>query len=366
MIGFLGTVNRSIVIGALALAMATGCGDDSNADGADSDVADSGTTVVVTTEAPTSDSASSSGTTAADETADSGSDSSSGGPMKGCWDDLPVGESEVFYQGFTDGSEGLAFGVDGNLYATTIVGGVGTVWQLDAEGTAVEYASLPTALGLAPLRDGGFIVASFGEANMADGAVYHLDPRGTPSEIATGIDSPNFVTITPSGDALISDDFDTRVFLVDLAGNVTTAIADVPSPNGMAYGPNGEYFYVASTFTAEGQLTRFEVDEAGLPIEESGVEILQLGPGSTPDGIAVDEDGYVYVGANLLGEIWRVDGSVDTLVEGELVADELGTPASLAFGNGPGFDPCSIYMTQLFADRVLRVSVGAEGAPLYR
>ncbi len=40
------------------------------------------------------------------------------------------------------------------------------------------------------------------------------------------------------------------------------------------------------------------------------------------------------------------------------------TPSSLAFGRGDGFDPCSVYVTQLFGSRILRVALGAEGAPL--
>jgi sugar lactone lactonase YvrE len=133
----------------------------------------------------------------------------------------------------------------------------------------------------------------------------------------------------------------------------------------MAYSPDGSLFYVASTFTPEGQLTRYEVGADGMPIEATGVEILQLGMASTPDGIAVDANGWVYVAANLRGEIWRVDGAATELQEGELVANELGFPASLAFGRGPGFDPCSLYFTQLQNDTLQRVAVGVAGAPLY-
>jgi gluconolactonase len=133
----------------------------------------------------------------------------------------------------------------------------------------------------------------------------------------------------------------------------------------MAYSPDGSVFYVASTFTPQGQLTRYEVGPDGMPIEATGVEILQLGMASTPDGIAVDANGWVYVAANLRGEIWRVDGAATELQQGELVADELGFPASLAFGRGSGFDPCSLYVTQLENDTLQRVGVGVAGAPLY-
>ncbi|MCA9652789.1 MAG: SMP-30/gluconolactonase/LRE family protein [Myxococcales bacterium] len=296
---------------------------------------------------------------------DEGSDGSSTTGELGCLGDLGFGEVEVFYDGFTGGSEGIAFGADGDLYVTTSDMGDGIVWRLDEAAALSEHAAVPSALGLAGRGDGSLVVASIGVNGMPDGAVYVVDAAGVASELATGIDSPNFVTIAPDGSALVSDDFDTRVFRVAPDGMVSVAIADVPSPNGMAYSPDGAWLYVASTFSADGQLTRYEVDGDGMPIEASAVEILHLGPGSTPDGIAVDEDGRVYVAANLFGEIWRVDGAAPEVVEGELVAEGLGSPASLAFGRGPGFDPCSIYVTQLFGDRVLRVGVGMMGAMLY-
>lgn len=299
-------------------------------------------------------------TAATDATTDGSSGApTTGGAQDGCWTDLAVGETQVFYKGFADGSEGVAFGVDGLLYVTART----DVWRLDAMGQATVFATMPSPLGLAPLADGGFIVASIGANKAPDGAVYRLAADGTPTILASGIDDPNFVTILPDGSALVSDDFDTRVFHVTLDGQVTTAL-NVDSPNGMAYSPDGARLYVASTFTQDAQLTRYDVDAAGLPIEASALEILHLGPGATPDGIAVSEDDHVYVAANLAGEIWRVPGASDGLQAGERVA-EMPYPASLAFGRGPGFDPCSLYVTQLLDDGVIRVAVGVRGAPLY-
>lgn len=293
------------------------------------------------------------------------SESGETGDPEACWTDLAFGEQEVFYQGFTGGSEGIAFGIDGLLYVTTTEAGDGTVWRLDAQAEVGEFAKVPYALGLGARADGSFVVASIGELELADGAVWVVDADGAASELATGIASPNFVTIAPDGSALVSDDTDTRVFRVGPDGAVSVVLEQVESPNGMAYAPDGAHLYVASTFTPLGQLTRYEVDAEGMPIEASAVEILQLGPLTTPDGIAVDADGMVYVAANVPGQVWRVDGDADGVQPGELVAEGLGSPASLAFGRGPGFDPCSIYLTQLFGDRVIRVAIGTPGTAPY-
>lgn len=305
---------------------------------------------------------SSSSTGGADESESSAS--STGVPSR-CWDDLEVGAVETVYDGFEGGSEGIAFSADGALVVTTLEGEMGTLWRLSADGEASPFAMLPHALGLAPRSDGGFVVASIGELMAPDGAVYEVDAAGTASLLAEGIDSPNFVALTPGGTALVSDDFDTRVFHVAADGTVTTAIEDVPSPNGIAYSPSGDALFVASTFSLNGELTRYEVDGEGLPIEETAAQIMHTGPGSANDGVAVDVLGNVYVLANLPGEIWRVDGAATELTEGELVVQGLESPASMAFGRGDDFDPCSGYVTELFGTRVVRVVLGVEGAPLY-
>ncbi|MGB1016094.1 MAG: SMP-30/gluconolactonase/LRE family protein [Nannocystaceae bacterium] len=282
---------------------------------------------------------------------------------RGCWVDLAVGEHEVLSEQFTGGSEGIAFGADGRLFVSSDE----RVWTLSATGERTEFTAIPSAIGIARRSNNGLYVASLGEIDpkIIDGGVYVVEADGTTSLLVDGIASPNFAAVTPSGDVLISDDFDTRVFLVTAEGGVSEAISDVPSPNGMAYSPDGAHLFVASTFTADGQLTKFDTDMSGLPIEDTAREIMHLGVASTPDGIAVDADGMVYVAANIPGEIWRVDGSVDTLTEGELVASGVANPASLAFGEGGGFDPCSLYVTQLDGARIHRVSVGAPAGLIY-
>lgn len=276
-----------------------------------------------------------------------------------CWDDLAVGEFEVFYDGFVENSEGITFGNDGRLYVSS----GDTVFALGADAEPSEFATVPTALGLAPTTD-GLIVAAIGESTSAaeiDGSVWHVSGSGETTMIVDGIASPNFVTMMPDGSALISDDFDTRVFRVTRDGDVTEAIVDIGSPNGMAYTPDGQFLVVASTFTPDGEVTRIPVDADGVPQADGWERIAELGAGATLDGLAIDVEGNTYVAANLRHQIVRIPAAGG---DPEIVGEGLGTPASLAFGNGDGFDPCSIYSTQLFGRQILRTSIGIEGAPL--
>jgi hypothetical protein len=89
---------------------------------------------------------------------------------------------------------------------------------------------------------------------------------------------------------------------------------------------------------------------------------FEVGAGATLDGVAVDAQDRIYVAANVCGQILRVNG-VGTGAP-ETFATGLRTPASLAFGAAPGFDPCSLYVTELLGQRVWRIAVGAPAAPL--
>ncbi|MFN3198219.1 MAG: SMP-30/gluconolactonase/LRE family protein [Bradymonadia bacterium] len=289
-------------------------------------------------------------------------------PGDGCWDDLSPGEVEIFYDGFPTGieggSEGVSFGADGRLY----VGSAGTLWAFGPDGGEPEaFAEVPDLIGFAPAGD-GFVVASFGPSSaedVTDGVVYSVSAAGEVTPLATDLFNPNFVAMMPDGSALVSDASSTRIIRVATDGSVSEVIGDVPSPNGMAYSPEGDALYVASTFTPEGQVTRFAVDADGLPLADDRSEIAALGAGFTLDGVAVGASGAVYVAANVKHALWKLTpGEAGAPFEAALFAEGARNPASLAFGAGEGFDPCSVYVTQLFGSAVYRVAIGEPGAPL--
>lgn len=280
-------------------------------------------------------------------------------PRPACMGDEEPGTVTVFYDGFR-GSEGIAFGQDGLLYVTADK----ALWRFDADGTPTQLGTGPSPIGLAP-ADGGMWMADLGVSTVPaviDGSVWFYSDDDGLVQVADGIASPNFALTLPDGSVLVSDDFDTRVWRVTRAGDVSEVLNDIASPNGLAYSPDRRWLYVASTFTPRGEITRFSVGEDGLPDGVVREEIAELGRGSTPDGVAVDADGVVWVAANLQNQIVGVDPEGEG--EPRVLATRLGTPASLAFGNGPGFDPCSVYVTQLFGSKILRVRVGVPGAPL--
>jgi len=175
------------------------------------------------------------------------------------------------------------------------------------------------------------------------------------------------VTVRADGSLLVSDDFGDVIYQIPPGGGEASIwYKGIEAPNGMAFSPDGSTLFVAQTFPAAGVMTSFDSRVWSLPVTGPGsdpgqVELLaSLSPGAANDGMAVDENGMVYVAANVIGMIIRIDpadGSTTT------IAQDLPFVASLAFGQGK-FSPTSLYATQLFGGNVWEIPVGVRGVPM--
>lgn len=274
-----------------------------------------------------------------------------------CWTDLPVGEKAVFVEGLP-GSEGIDFNSLGDMYIST-----GTqVAKVNPDGTIEPIADFTKPVGVAFDADDNLWVAEFGASalpGVGDGSVYMIPPGGSKTLVAEGIENPNFLVFTPNGSMLVSDNMAAEIAEVTSAGQVASWTDSIPSPNGMVYSKDRKTLYVANTFTPASPLYRVTLDDSGDPV--SADIIANLDSLSLPDGIAMDENGILYVAENLAGEIVRVNPDDGTF---ETVASGLTTPASLAFGTAGKFDPCSIYVTELYSSKLWRISLGVKGYPL--
>ncbi|MEM7435132.1 MAG: SMP-30/gluconolactonase/LRE family protein [Myxococcota bacterium] len=272
-------------------------------------------------------------------------------PERMCATDIAEGEVQQFGDSPEARSEGITFD-QGSLFATTsLAEGNDRLLRFDTEGAFTVTAESESLLGLESAQVG--ILA----AGIRTGELLVIDPEsGDVSVLADDLGAPNFIVNTPWGTVLVSDDSfgEDAIDEVTLDGEVSTWVTGVPTPNGMVFSLDESTLYVATTFTEPG-VWRVPVSVEGnagtpelwIPFEE----------GSTPDGIAIDVDGNLYVALNLAGTIAKIDP------EGNVTEDfaELSAPASLAFGQG-AFDPCSLYVTSLSPEgRLSRVGTGVLG-----
>jgi gluconolactonase len=273
------------------------------------------------------------------------------GPTRSCATDIAVGDVQPFGDPVATRTEGITFDAAGTLFVSAIVNDADDqLLQFSPDGTHEVVAESESILGLASEAT-GILGAAFGT-----GELLLIDPAtGVSTPIADGLGAPNFVVTTPWGTTLVSDDStgtDT-IREVTLDGDVSVWVEGVPTPNGMVFSLDNRTLYVAATFEGVG-LWRVPVSEQG----EAGTpeQWVSFDAGSTPDGVAIDSEGNVYVALNINDEIAQVkpDGTVTILAEG------VSKPASLAFGQGE-YDPCSLYVTNLLGAQVWRVGIGVLG-----
>ena len=279
-----------------------------------------------------------------------GSGGAGGTAARTCASDIAVSEVQPFGEPTPTRTEGITFDADGNLFVSALVNDADDqLLAVSTAGTFEVAAEAESILGLESHSRG--IIA----AGIETGELLLIDPAtGVSEPIATDLGSPNFVVTTPWDTILVSDDTmgESTIDEVTWDGDVSTWSVGVPTPNGMVFSLDQRTLYVASTFEEPG-LWRVPVSEDG---EAGTPEKWVSFDGTTPDGVAIDSEGNVYVALNVAAQIAQVDpeGTVT------IIAENVRTAASLAFGQGD-FDPCSIYATSLFGTQLWRVGIGILG-----
>lgn len=273
-----------------------------------------------------------------------------------CAGSLPPGEVEVFATGFdlgVVGTEGLTFSPDGRLFVGgSGVGGGGYVAEIQPDGSWEPLVEVPGSVGLAWWGERLMVAGSDPETDTS--AIYAVDPDARSAELwLSGLPGANFPAVTPWGTLMLADHGTEGLWEILPSGDWDTWVSGVPSPNGVAFSPEGDRAYVANTYGRPNTVTQVEIEgwTAGA------VSALTTFPdGSTQDGVAMDAEGGLYVVNNLPGTIIRVspDGAQ------ELLAEDVNYGASMAFGEG-AFDPCSLYVSSLFSEDVFRVGAGRLG-----
>lgn len=279
---------------------------------------------------------------------------------------------QVVIEGRFGGAEGLAFNAEGRLF----IAANRAVWEVQPDGSTRRLASFASNLGLAAAGARDLFFADFGplvrpqDGPNSDGVIWRITPEGDTTRVADGLGDPNAIVVLPNGELLVSDDFTTTIYRVGRDGQVTVFTEQIPFPNGMVLSPDGQWLYVAQLFARAptdpppARFTEFSGAVWRLALRDSrptgDATVIFRTPGAAgPDGLAMDEQGRIYLAAAREGQLWRIDPASG---RGELLADSLPGLASLAFGRG-AFDAYSLYATQIRGGRLLRFRLGVRGAP---
>jgi sugar lactone lactonase YvrE len=191
----------------------------------------------------------------------------------------------------------------------------GSVSCLRAEADGGGWRSeplfeLPGSIGaIVPTERGGYLVAAGTEIALVD------DASGYTREVIAGIDAdPSEVSFNdgkcdPAGrfwvgtHARQTGSTDGALYRLEADGSLREMLSGIGISNGLGWSPDGSAFYYADTAT-EG-VDVFDIDAADGWIHNRR-RFVTFGRGEgRPDGLCVDDDGYVWVAAFYSGEVRR-------------------------------------------------------------
>ncbi|GAA1844746.1 SMP-30/gluconolactonase/LRE family protein [Pseudonocardia ailaonensis] len=199
-------------------------------------------------------------------------------------------------------TEGPVFAGSGDVLVTSM--DRGHLYSVDADGVTARVMNTggePNGLTEGP--DGRLYVAQNGGRGpwnirpICPGGVQVVDPvAGSLRWLTMDPVSPNDLCFGPDGALYVTDPTrtparnDGRLWRVDPLTGVAVLLRSVPwYPNGIGFGPEPDFVYVAST--GESVIRRIEFSPDGLGAEHDFITM----PYGHPDGFAFDTDGNMII-----------------------------------------------------------------------
>jgi len=261
--------------------------------------------------------------------------------------------------------EGPSFDREGYLYVTDIP--YGRIFRISPAGEwklVAEYDGWPN--GLKMHRDGRVFIADYKRGIML------FDPaRGTVSPFLTHRNSEGFKGLNDlffdsRGRLYFTDQGQTgmhdptgRVFRYDFdTERLECLLATGPSPNGLVLNPEESLLYVA--MTRGNAVWRLPILPDGST-SKVGIFVHLAGGVSGGDGLAVDEEGRLFVADAGNGCVW-VFTKYGEPVYRIRSCTQGRTLTNLAFG---GLDNCTLFMTDSSTGTILRADMEVPGRLMY-
>jgi gluconolactonase len=275
---------------------------------------------------------------------------------------VPVDSLETIAHGL-DHPEGICVTPDGTVY---VGGEAGQVYRLERDGSFTEILSTGGfMLGLAADGEGRIYAIDNGPK-----CVWRIDPvSGTKEVWAEGpsdrpFRSPNWGAFAADGTYYLSDSGvwgagDGNLWRIPPGGKPEVWSNELTNfPNGLALSADGSSLYVLESLP--GALVE-------VPIEADGSAgkrrlLCDLDP-SVPDGVALTEDGALYIACYRPDTVyrWHRDDGLSVLAE-DPRGTALAAPTNIVF-TGANHD--EILVPNIGRWHVTRIPVGVRGIPLH-
>jgi gluconolactonase len=260
-----------------------------------------------------------------------------------------------------DHPECASWGIDGRIWAG---GEAGQIYSISLSGEVEQVATT-----------GGFIygITVDGSSNVyacdfGNAAIMRISPAGEVSEYSRGTDErplrvPNFACFDDDGNLFVTDSGewgkdDGLVFRIQPSGRTSVWSDKTPAfPNGCCLTAEGDALLIIESRAR--RIVRVPILDdaiAGTP------EPLADLSGSQPDGLALADDGTMFVGCYRPDRVWRIpyEGAPEVWAE-DPDGVVLNQPANVSFV-GPELD--RMVVSSLGGWSLMVVDPGVRGLPL--
>ncbi len=270
-------------------------------------------------------------------------------------------------------AEGLAIH-NGHFYVGTFSFSAadGTILVFDNDGTLTQRITVPGLPEVGQLAFAGeTLFAVAGNLTAGEGAVVRVNlDSGTVTTVAAGFKLPNGIAVDEKGNLFVTDLLSGTVSKVTSDGTVSLfasgpllAPALLPQiglqlgPNDLTFDKKGTALYV--TNVGQGTVVKVEVREDG-----TAGAITDFATIPTPDGVAFDMKGNLYVTSPFTNTVWTVarNGEAHQLTF-DTAHESLSNPSNVAF-RGPHLYITSLALTMPGPARISIVNVQFPGLPL--
>lgn len=272
--------------------------------------------------------------------------------------------------------ENLGFDPSGAMWVSNAT--TGRVHKLDAGGADLGSFALPSP-GALTIGPDGLMYANYG--NAFAGALLRTGQAGVvrfdwslppaaivPQPFASGLDMANGGIFDAAGNYYVSNDAGDGPVKITPDGTVDRNWVRVWGTNGLVV--RGDSLYAAITFDQRSPIERIPLADSGAHTTAvqttAGVASLQPAVYTDPDSsrplvglkglddMTLGPDGMLWVVANGMGEVLRIDPDAGTVC---LVAGGLQSPSSIRFSSQAGPFGGDAFVTE-FSGVIRRIHIG--------